>query len=406
MKKHTNEFCYSELAELESKHWEDITFDGKNILSGQEVLMQWANHPVVKIYTNICQTGEPGKDWLNFLLEHFKRFNYGCSIGCGSGWVEQILVKNNIVENMDCFDISEGAIEEAIKTNAYPQSLHFAVQDCNKIQLQADRYDLILFHHSFHHLLGLEHIIETIAAALSDKGIVVMVDYIGETRGQWEAGKIDICKFVLKLMPEGVTKEISSFDQDFFRENPFEMIRSSETLPLMNARFSPIWQRNMGGVLYPLNNTIVSAIQDKKYNRFIILACIFDVLFNERIKPCFTFSIFVKKNNTFKIGAEDISKEKIVDFLIGYGLNVPQESGPWKESEFEQMVYELSKKESVISAVRDENTLLRKQLIEVYETIGWRILTKIRYMRDNLFPSGTRRGNIYQRFVRSIKKKN
>jgi SAM-dependent methyltransferase len=313
---HIDEKDYNRLAELESKHWENIQFNGENILKDQKVLLQWANHPVVKIYTDICQTGEPGKDWLHFLLNNFKRFRYGCSIGCGSGWAEQILIDNGVIEKMDGYDISEGAVAEARKTNRYPQRLYFNVIDCNKIELEAGKYDFILFHHSFHHLMELEHIVDTIEAALSDDGIIVLVDYIGETRGRWEAEKIDICKFLLELMPEGVVREISIFDQDFFRENPFEMIRSSDILPLMNARFRPIWQRNMAGVLYPLNNTIVSAIQDKKYNRFIVLACIIDALCKGFIKPCFTFSIYTLKNNSATINADEIYTERILDFLI------------------------------------------------------------------------------------------
>jgi SAM-dependent methyltransferase len=343
---HIDEKDYNRLAELESKHWENIQYDGKSILKDQKVLLQWENHPIVKIYSNISQTGNPKKDWLNFIVENFKKFHYGCSIGCGSGWVEKILVENEVVELMDCYDISEGAIEEAKKTNRYPQRLHFAVQDCNKIHLEAGKYDLILFHHSFHHLLELEHIITTIEKALSDDGIIFLVDYIGETRGQWEESKIKICKFILDLMPEGITKEISSFGHEFFEKNPFEMIRSSEILLLMNAKFHPIWQRNIGGLLYPLNNTIVSAIPERKYDRFIVLACIIDALCNEIIKPCFTFSIYTLKNNSVTIHSNDVSTGRILDFLTGLGLNTK------KESEFSQ-------EKSGHLAMKAENTIYK-----------------------------------------------
>lgn len=56
----------------------------------------WKNHPIIKIHSNISQTGAPSKDWLNFIVENLKKFHYGYSIGCGIGWVEKILIENDI----------------------------------------------------------------------------------------------------------------------------------------------------------------------------------------------------------------------------------------------------------------------------------------------------------------------
>jgi len=65
---------------------------------------------------------------------------------------------------------------------------------------------------------------------------------------------------------------------------------------------------------------------------------------------------------------------------------------------------ELSQKESEITALRDGYAALGRQIAEMQSTLGWRILIKLRHIRDGLLPLGTKRRKIYQKVVRSIKK--
>jgi hypothetical protein len=223
------------------------------------------------------------------------------------------------------------------------------------------------------------------------------VDYVGETRGRWSARKIALCEYVLDLMPKGIFKGVSKLDDEFFRENPFEMIRSAEILPLMNNKFHSIWRCDFGGILYPINNTIVSAIEVRQWDKFIWLACLFDIILEEHIDPCFTFSIFCKKKNIFDIGVEKPDKGKILDFLLAYGFKYRGESGQVTESELMEM-------RSGIEALKSENRRLREHISEIYSTFGWSILNKIRFCRDKVLPSESRRGKAYREIMGRFKK--
>ncbi len=65
---------------------------------------------------------------------------------------------------------------------------------------------------------------------------------------------------------------------------------------------------------------------------------------------------------------------------------------------------ELAQKESEISALRDGYSALERQIAEIQSTLGWRILIRLRRIRDGFLPLGTKRGKIYQNVIRSIKK--
>jgi hypothetical protein len=162
------------------------------------------------------------------------------------------------------------------------------------------------------------------AEALSPEGIVVVVDYIGETRGQWEADKLYVCRLLLNWMPSTVRRDIASFDENFFRVSPFEMIRSAEILPILESKFRPIWQTYIGGILYPLNDTVVACIPERVYDRYILLTCYFDALYNEIIKPCFTFSVFTSKKNPISIDAKPVKTDDILACLSQIKLNDPE----------------------------------------------------------------------------------
>jgi SAM-dependent methyltransferase len=387
---------YLRLADLESKHWENIAFKDENILCDDKVFLQWGNHPVVKVYSNIVQTGNAAKDWLDFLCDHFTKFKYGCSIGCGSGWVERILLKNDVINKLDGYDISEGAIDEANRSNEYGGRLRFFARDCNKLDLDANKYDLILFHHSFHHLLELEHVVSAVERSLTPEGLIILVDYIGETRGRWSEGKIELCRYLLELMPPGVFKNISQLDDDFFRDNPFEMIRSAEILPLMNSKFKAIWQATFAGVLYPLNNTIVSAIERRHLDKYILLACIFDLFFHEAVDQCFTFSLYVKRESDLELGIESIKKDNVLDMLMQHSVIGPPERGGCSEPE-ELRLH--------LMTLEEENKKLNEQLRAVYSTVGWNLLNNARRFRNRYLPAGSVRADIYEKLLRLLKLK-
>ena len=60
-------------------------------------------------------------------------------------------------------------------------------------------------------------------------------------------------------MPDDIRNAIACLDDSFFSERPFEMVRSAEILPILEAKFRPIWQTKIRGILYPLKDNIEAA---------------------------------------------------------------------------------------------------------------------------------------------------
>jgi glycosyltransferase involved in cell wall biosynthesis len=75
-----------------------------------------------------------------------------------------------------------------------------------------------------------------------------------------------------------------------------------------------------------------------------------------------------------------------------------------KDTELSQKDTELSQKESEISALSDGYAALERQIAEIQSTLGWRILIRLRHIRDGFLPLGSKRRKIYQKVIRSIKK--
>jgi glycosyltransferase involved in cell wall biosynthesis len=66
---------------------------------------------------------------------------------------------------------------------------------------------------------------------------------------------------------------------------------------------------------------------------------------------------------------------------------------------------ELARKEMEISALQDMNTASVAAISAMQSTLGWRLLTKVRNLRERFLPMGSKRRDVYQRVVGSIKKR-
>jgi len=85
----------------------------------------------------------------------------GLAIACGDMTGEITLFKSVVAtfNEIDGIDISNNSLEKA-KSNVLPYKISFKpiLMDCNKIQLEENRYDLIVGHHAIHHIENLENL--------------------------------------------------------------------------------------------------------------------------------------------------------------------------------------------------------------------------------------------------------
>lgn len=158
------------------------------------------NHPEILLYKARIlggrQTVENFADWTSFLLTEFGPKETCLSLGSGIGRVEKYLIQIGFTASFDAIELSPYSNQVAWQRDCRIMGYE---GDLNFIQLQPDSYDFILCHGVLHHLINLEHVLYQINTALKPDGIVLIYEYVGETRWQFTDTQLEILR---QLFPE------------------------------------------------------------------------------------------------------------------------------------------------------------------------------------------------------------
>ena len=186
---------YDAAARREAKAW------GTHFVLKERRSVEYA-YPPIAAYRNELITGNPAVTWLEFIRNTFGKRSSALSVGVGTGWIEQELLKMDLVGSLEIMDLSKSALDEAIRrTQAVGRAIDVSafVGDCNFIELQPERYDLIVCHSILHHVINLEHVLHQLNAALKVGGVLVVDEYVGPSRWQWPR---ETCSFVNAIMTQ------------------------------------------------------------------------------------------------------------------------------------------------------------------------------------------------------------
>ena len=126
-------------------------------------------------------------DWLEKRLAG-RRLPRALSIGCGTGALERDLVRRGISERVDAFDGSVGSLAIAraeAQREGFADRLRYFAADFNEPVLPHGAYDLMLFHHSLHHVGKLEKLLPAVMHALKPDGYLYLDEYVGPSRHYW-----------------------------------------------------------------------------------------------------------------------------------------------------------------------------------------------------------------------------
>jgi len=229
-------------------------------------LVSWCAHPFIeKQYVHKMISGSPDINWCLYLKNKYvpEKLNYGLDLGCGSGGLEVMCLKQEICERMDAFDIADGAIEIA-KKNAVSEQIdrfvNYEVRDINKICLEPNKYDIVFTPSSAHHFKALEHIFTEINKSLKLSGIFALVEYVGPSQFQWATKQLKIMNDLLEILPikyrnsitsPGTIKErVERPSLEFMSaHDPSEAIRSADIVPLVERYFNIIEKIDFVGTL-------------------------------------------------------------------------------------------------------------------------------------------------------------
>ena len=175
----------------------------------------------------------------------------GLSLGCGSGRAERKFLQQGICERFTGIDVASEAIAEA-QRHASDEGLPLAYecQDLNSIDLKGRTFDLVVCQTILHHVLELEHLLDSVERALTDDGVFFVHDYIGETQFQFTEARLHWYNAALQALPAELRNNVlTKRTLDEIRRpapgklaSPFEAIRSGEIRELLLSRFEVVEQ--------------------------------------------------------------------------------------------------------------------------------------------------------------------
>jgi SAM-dependent methyltransferase len=263
----------------------------KDELSGGTVTLEdlgkiRINHPQILQYKAKVLGGRDEfkeyADWTDFLPRDFTPRRKCISLGSGLGRVEQYLVRRGFCPEIEaielCADVNKEIRLKDERVAVHPGDLNFA-------RLPANQYDFVICHGILHHLINLEYILDEINQALTPDGLLLVYEYVGETRWQFSQER--------KSFIAGHFKDVKFRFPPRWTVPSFESVRSGELLGLLDAVFGARAERSVsyGGVYFPFVLS-TGPSQDKWLPEVIRLDA--EVSAGGRLPPCYHMGVYRK----------------------------------------------------------------------------------------------------------------
>jgi ubiquinone/menaquinone biosynthesis C-methylase UbiE len=253
----------------------------ENIKWGQHLKVEfsgewnaWLDHPLIAAHylERSLLDDFRWEEWVNKYLNGPAEKSF--DLGCGAAARSLAVWKSGSSKFIAGIDVSEDRVAEGERyRQVMSASGHFSVADVNKVMLPENTYDLVFSAHSFHHFLKLEHVMEQVSHALTERGLFILEEFVGPTQFQWTDLQMKYTKEILGSLPEffrtfrdGRVKvaEGRPTPEQVVAVSPFESIRSAEIWPLFQKYFEVVAVRNLGGTIqHLLYNGIVHNFDPK-----------------------------------------------------------------------------------------------------------------------------------------------
>ena len=203
----------------------------------------------------------------------------GLVLGCGDMLAEHSMFIDPRLPfaEVDAYDVSPQSMERAqALTDEKGLKVNYRVTDVNQLELQPDRYALVIVFHAYHHFERIEHVTQQINRALLPGGIFYTFDYVGPRRLQYSERQLFYAQKLLELFPpeykrdmnRDVRQRVESARLEIL--SPDEAIRSDLILPAMARYLNVVWQYNWAGLLYPLLEGIAFNFTDSSHDQELL----------------------------------------------------------------------------------------------------------------------------------------
>ncbi|MBI5640159.1 MAG: methyltransferase domain-containing protein [Nitrospirae bacterium] len=270
----------------------------------------WTKNPLINEYTNRLVSGSPTTDMVTYVKSNYfpSCLPLGLSLGCGTGWLERLLIAKEICHSVDAVDLSENSIEEASRLSQKEgiSKINYMVGDLNTMEFPENRYDAVFAGGILHHIENLEHLFAQIRSTLRNDGLFLTAEYIGPSRFQWGKTALQYINRILDIFPPElkINDRIASPTIDeVVSQDPSEAVRSDEIEGLIRKSFHILDVKYYNGTLlmplYPaLNANKLSAHDGPEAEALLRMAILIEeALVKENVLTPI-YGLFVCRNIT------------------------------------------------------------------------------------------------------------
>lgn len=274
----------------------------------------WWIIPAIRRKWNENITGDENISYDVYITSHYLKNKTQLKMlvpACGTGSHERKFIANGKITSVEGFDISPICIKEAQKKaeNYSNISFDYQIADAHSLTFEENKYDIILFHSSLHHIDKMDSFIQKIEKSLKPDGILVLHDFVGARRLHWTSEQLTFANQLLQLIPPHFrTKwKTNTLKKRIYRpgwwrmyiSDPSEAVESDSIIPTLHKYFRTIEEKKIGGdllhlVLKDISHHFVSDLVETNQ----ILADLFEKeakYLENKSQSDFMFGVYQKK---------------------------------------------------------------------------------------------------------------
>jgi SAM-dependent methyltransferase len=214
----------------------------------------WSKPGPISRHNNRRLTGDASKRWFETISQHGP-FHRGLVLGSGGMRQEEAILRANPNAHLTFCDVdAEGLAQRQQRFGTlFPGRTETSCIDLNFAEFEPGAYDLIVSDATLHHIINLEYLAWQINRALAPGGTFFLFDYVGANGFRYPTEQLRVFEVIYERerarRPHANLPDLRWKNVDNTDFSPFEAIRATDTLAILNDALDPVRVRTSGTVV-------------------------------------------------------------------------------------------------------------------------------------------------------------